>query len=331
MKATKLIKAFMPYAINAALFEWCGKAAKSDKTASVIEHFIAKDPGDHEWSNMGLIAPLEAGRIVHDLDGLARMLMFQFSERKLPASVRDEEVDKRYKDMSIREGRPLNKKEFAQLRDDVESALLPQAFITRKMVPVLVFKDRIFICTSSVSMAEKIFGHLARMCDTRKIAFVFGEIETVATPGFLLGQIARNGVEYVNEDDGENDAIALHAGAAAVFQGEDKRAIRVKNRDLSSEELQQVMSTGTYATTELSITLKVGGDEICTFTLTDKFIFKGVKLSDVTMAGIGTDADDLHATYWLLAKELSNVVSSVTDALNEGQADESKADEAEEL
>jgi DNA recombination-dependent growth factor C len=330
MKATKLIKAFMPYAINAALYEWCGKAAKSDKTASVIEHFIAKDPGDNEWSNMGLIAPLDAGRIVHDLDGAARMLMFQFSDRKLPASVRDEEVDKRYKEMSIREGRPLNKKEFAQLRDDVESALLPQAFITRKIVPVLVFKDRIFICTSSVSMAEKILGHLARMCDTRKIAFVFGEIETVATPGYLLGQIARNGVEYVSADTSEDDR-ALNAGAAAVFQGEDKRAIRVKNRDLSCEELQQVMSTGTYSTTELSIILNVGGDEICTFTMTDKFIFKGVKLSDVTMAGIGNDADDLHATYWLLAKELARLLSAVTDALNEGQADDSKADDTDEL
>lgn len=327
MKSNKLIKAFMPFAINAALYDWCGKAAKNPgKVAELIGHFIAKDPGDQEWSNLGLIAPVEEGSFAHDLDGAARMLVYQFSERKLPASVRDEAVDKRYKELTEKEARKLNKKEFAQLREDVESSLLPQAFITRKTVPVFVFKDRILICTSSASMAEKIFGHLARMCDTRKVAFVFNEIETMATPGFLMGQIARNGVEYVNADDGENDAIALHASSAAVFKGEDKRTIRVKDRDLSCEELQKVMSTGTYSTTELSIILKVGGDDICTFTMTDKFIFKGVKLSDVTMAGIGNDTDDLHATYWLLAKELENLLSAVTDAMNEGQEDDGNAD-----
>jgi recombination associated protein RdgC len=318
LKHTKLIKAFIPFGSNAVLFDWCGRAAKNPtKTAEAIDLFIAKDPASNEWTNLGLAAPLEEGSYVHDLEGTARMLKFVFSERKLPSSVRDEKVNERYRELSEREGRALNKKEFAQLREDVEASLLPQAFITRTVVPVFVFKDRLLVCTSSAAKAEKILGHLVRLTQARKLDWAFNVITTETTPGHLLGQVAREGLQYVGDDE----SAKLEAGLAAVFKGEDKRAIRVKDRDLAADEIQKVITSGSYSTTELAMQLRVLDDVVASFTMTDQLVFKGVKMSDTTVAGIGADADDLHATYWLFATTLNSILSNIITALNEGEGD----------
>lgn len=328
MRANKLIKAFIPYTINAEFAAWCGKAVRSAaKAAEAVQHFIAKDPDDHEWSSIGLVDALEQGALVHDLDGAAYLLMYQWAERKLPASVRDEKVNERYKELSIQEGRPLNKKEFAQLREDVESSLLPQAFIVRKYTPVLVTKDTLLICTSSASMAEKILGQLVRMCEVRKVKLEFGGHEFPMSYGALLGQVARDGWLQLDDDQ---DAV-IHAGQSAKFKGEDKRTITVKDRDLASDELKQVTQNTAYAVTELRMHLEInGGEAVSEFTMTDKFIIKGFKLSDFSMAGIDDrDKDDMHATYWLLAKELLRTLGVLSAAMGEEPADATTTDDEE--
>ena len=316
MKSTKLIKAFIPFGSNAVLYDWCGRAARNpEKTAEAIGHFIARDPAATEWTNLGLVEPLEEGRYVHDLEGKARMLKLQFSERKLPASVRDEKLNERYRELCEKEGRKLNKKEFAQLREDVEASLLPQAFIMRSIVPVFVFKDRLLICTSSASKAEKVLGHLVRLTQARNVAWSFNEIATATTPGHLLGRVARENLIYADEDE----SVRLEAGLSAVFKGEDKRAIRVKDRDLAADEIQKVITSGSYSTTELAMQMRVVDEVLAAFTMTDKLIFKGVRMSYTTVASVGADKDDLHATYWLFATTLHTILSHVVTALNEGE------------
>ena len=318
-KALKLIKTFTPYALSsAAFYDWCGRASKPanvHKTAVAIVNFIQRNPGDQEWSNLGLIEPVEAGSFVHDLDGAARMVCFQFSERKLPASVRDEKVSERYKELSEKEGRPLNKKEYAQLREDVESSLLPKAFIVRKLVPVYVFKDRMLICSSSASMCERILTMLARLWDARNIECAFSAIHTKQTPSFMLGELAKH-----LDLDVDDDGTKLEAGNAAVFKGEDKRAIRIKNLQLGTDGLDRVADSGTYSVTEMAMTLKVIDEYVASFTFTDQFVFKGIVLADVTTSGIdAADAGDMHATNWLVAKTFAQLLTAVITVLNDGE------------
>lgn len=328
MKPNKLIKAFMPFATSAAFYDWCGRAAKMKdpaKTVEAIKYFIGREPNDTEWSNVGLVAPVEEGSYVHDLDGAARLLMFQFNERKLPASVRDKEVKRRYDELVAKGDRKLNKKEFAQLREDVENALLPQAFVVPSVVPVLVFKDRILICSTSAKRVESVLIMIARLCEMRKVAWEFIDIKTTTTPGFLLGQVARNGVQYIGADDEAH----LAAGKKGKFKGEDKRTISVSERDVSSDEVQKIMATGTYNVVELSMALHddEAGTLIAEFALTDKFVFKAVKLSDITLAGVGNDPEDLHATYWLLAKTFQQILGAVVVALNDGEGGDDDSDD----
>jgi len=310
----------MPFACTSGLYDWCGKAAKVPNACAVaIANFVSREPGDAEWSHIGLIEPVEQGSFVHDLDGTARLLTVQFNERKLPASVRDKEIKKRYEDLMAKGDRALNKKEYAQLKEDVENALLPQAFVVPSQVPVLVYRDRILVCSSSAKRVESVLHLIVRMCDARKVQLEFSEIETTDSPGFLIGQMARNGVQPLNNGG------TLAAGKKGKFKGEDKRTISVSDRDMSADEVQKILSDSTYTVVELATTLHDNddGNVICSFTLTDKFVFKGVKLSDITMSGIeGRDKDDMHATYWLLAKTFKQLIDAVIDALNGDEGDD---------
>lgn len=319
------IKAFTPYSIGPALYAWCGKAAKSPLTHRVIENFLAVDPHATEWSNLGLTYPIEDGSPVHDLDGAARMMMYQFNERILPGAVRDEMLTIRVREMSEREGRALGRKEFAQLKEDVECDLLPKAFIRRSLVPVLIYKDKLLFCTTSAVKVEKMVTHLIRLCETRKIDLELEAIKTVGTVQALLSHLARVGTE-----DYVDGAYRLDTGSSAVFKGEDKRTVRIKDLSVMSDEVQKIAVDGTYGVVELSLDLIYqdendgNNDEErteLTFTLTDKFVVKGVKLSDVTMTNIGDDKLDAHATAWLFAKYAGTLLGVVVVALNEDQGD----------
>lgn len=317
-KAIKNIKAFMPFAVNDALYKWCKRAVKdTDAALEAVKHFIARDPNGTEWSHLGL-SPVMPGEeaVVHDLDGAGFLFMYKFAERKLPAAVRDEELKKRYDALVEKGDRKLGKKEFAQLREDVEIALLPQAFVVPKTIPVIVTPKRLFVCTSSATMCEKIMIHLQRMCETRtkKIDLDWGDLMTAVSPSSMLTRIAREGIVACDDDE-----TALAAGSAGVFKGDNKNVVRIKDRNLSHEELNDIIHGGVYSATELALTLLVDHEIALTFTMTDKFIFKGIKLSDVMVAGTGIDAADLHATYWLFAKEISRVLEAVVSVYMDGQ------------
>ena len=301
-----------------AFFDWCGKAAKSDRTAEVIEHFLAKDPGATDWSSMGLVAPVDEGRPVHDLDGTARLLMVQFNERNLPGAVRDEQLGKRYTEMAEKEGRALNKKEYAQLKEDVEYELLPKAFIRRTLVPVLVYPNHIVCCTTSSAKVEKILGHLVRLAETRKVQFTFSNMETVGTVPAMLKRLASEGILHC----GAEEHAIFDVGNSAVFKGSDKRTVRVKDRGVLAEEIAHVLGTGEYTVVELGMQLTVAETMVGDFTLRENWVVKGLKISDVQQAEYAQDTNDAHATYWLYAATIRTILFSLVDALNEGQDDE---------
>ena len=328
-KAIKNIKAFMPFAVNDALYKWCARAVKnSDAALEAAKNFLDRDPGDHEWSHLGLAAVMPGETaIVHDLDGAGYLFMYRWAERKLPVSVRDEELKKRYDALVEKEGRALNKKEFAQLRDDVETALLPKAFIVPKLIPLIVTRERLFVCTSSATMCEKIMTHLMRLCETRKIELDWSDLSTHVSPASMLTRIVRDGSAQASDED---FGTMLYPAKAAVFKGANKNTVRVKDRDLSHEEFKAIVNSGDYDVTELAMMLHVNdGDLAANFTMNDKLVFKGIKLGDVMVAGTGIDTADLHATYWLFAKEIDRMVDAVMTVYMDGQ--DAPADDDEEL
>lgn len=314
----KKLNAFIPYALGSTgMYDWCGKAAKSDKTLGVIEQFMARDPGATDWGSMGLTFPIEDGRPVHDLDGTARVLCYQFNERILPGSVRDEKLRDEIKRISTAEDRVLNKKEYAQIKEDVEYALLPKAFIRRSLVPVLVFPQYLLIFTTSFKKAEAVMLSMMILASTRKIEFEVNTIETSNSIGHFLGQMARDGESPGGDND--DDGYLFFTKDAGVFKGADKRAIRIKDRDISSCEVHDILGQPGYVVSELLMRFDdvESVEEVLSFVLTDRFVVKAIKLSDVYVGDYSADADDKHVTTWLMAKTSLLLLTQILACLNE--------------
>lgn len=316
------IKGFIPYALGSkAFYEWCGKAAKSDKTAEVIAHYLASDPHATEWASYGLTFPIDDGRPVHDLDGTARLLTYQFNQRILPGAVRDEILVERVAAFVEKEGRAIGRKEYAILKEEVEMDLLPKAFIRRSLVHVLVYPSHILFCTTSPTKAETMMAHLMSLCGVRKVDIDVQQYQTVGTAAALIGRVARAGVEYIGDGDDEVH-FSLHAGTSMTIKGEDKRTIRIKDRSVIESDIAALLTEATYAVADLGMSLQHDGDEIASYTMTGAMVFKAIKLSNITTDDIKDNTADAHATAWLLARTFKQMVNATVSAMNEGAEDD---------
>lgn len=316
----KPIKAFTPYNLKSNAFHaWCAKAAKSSKTATVLQFFLSKDPASHAWGNLGLSAPIDDGIFVHDLDGAAYLLCYCFNERILPGAVRDEKLLARINEIVEKEGREVTKKEYAQTRDEVEAELLPQAFIRRSYVPILVYPERILICTTSAKKCESIIANLQAIMTVRKIDCEIWNIWTENDIAATLKTAVLEGA--VDTEEGY-----LVPADAAVFKGADKRCMRIKDRDVSNDEIQSALLDGSYAVTELRFLWQDEAEQtMAEFTITDKLIIKGIKMAETVEM---KSAEDAHATTFIYAKQFKRMLGEMIEALG-GESDTPPSTEPE--
>lgn len=121
-KFTNPFKAFIAYAIANIPDEYDPEALSS------------QDPSGGQWSTMGFIEPLPG--LGESMVAMPSSMLFaiQFNDRMLPAKVRDERVKAMVARLEAQQGRKVGKREYAEIREQVEFEMLPQAFIKRTVV-----------------------------------------------------------------------------------------------------------------------------------------------------------------------------------------------------
>lgn len=225
--ANNPFKSFIPYLVN---------TARSEN----LEDHTATDPSGGEWRRLGLVPAIKGEELIIDLDGAGKVMAVQFNERILPGKVRDEKLQAEAARLERLQGRKVGKKEYAQLREQVEFDLLPKAFIRRTVVPVLFYKHEMgtqimLVCTSSQKRAEDAIGVLRG---------VFGDglmpwkIETESSVSGVLTTLASNG----NADPDEECWLHFSALDSAVIKGENKQTIRIKDKPVESQDVQDLLS-----------------------------------------------------------------------------------------
>lgn len=268
----------------------------------------ARDPGEHDWRSFGFVPPLSTDEslLVSPTMGIYH-LAIQFNERILPAKVRDEHVAKRIAAIEERDGRRIHKKEYAQVRDEVQFELLPKAFIKRPVVHVLFVLQRIFIFTASAKICDDIFILLRDVGLTEGAFLISGS--TVERVTGLLDSLATEAQER------------FEAAAEGTFKLE-KQTIKVKDRDIYGHEVQEIVQAG-YTPKELRINMLNEDDDeaLLTFTLNEKFVFKRVQISDVALESAfeSQDQDDNAAAFQaftiIMAGYCQKLVNTVIDEL----------------
>ncbi len=263
--ATNPFKAFIPYLVN---------TARSD---GYEQEHAATDPSGGEWRRLGLVPASKGEELIIDLIGAGKVMAVQFNERILPGKVRDEKLQAEVTRLEAREGRKVGKKEYAQLRQQVEFDLLPKAFIRRTVVPVLFYKHEIgkqimLVCTSSHKRADDV---VAVLLEVFGIDLMPWKIETESSVSGVLTTLATNGIiEGLDEESG------LHFSAldSAVIKGENKQTIRIKDKPVESQDVQDLLSGEGQVVHELALAWcddNPGVEEPdLTFTVTGSLIFK---------------------------------------------------------
>ncbi len=294
-------KAFVPYTIT----ESVRSALK--RTFELDDH-EATDPTGGMWRTVGLIQPLPGdGTLLADLENCSALCV-QFNERILPGKVRDETLKKRVAELEDREGRKVGKKEYAQLRDQVEFDLLPRAFIRRTNVPVIRTGQWLIVCTSSAKRADDVIALLRA---------IFGEDfnpQPLQLPltGFMRDVLLEG--QVVTEDE-----MQFNAGCSVVLKGDDKETIRIKDKDVTEHDIFALAKSDDYLPAELEVSCARHGEEILLFNLKTSCIFTKIELPGVKATKIKEDlAGHLvlcASTYRTVLNELSAVVNGDDDDL----------------
>lgn len=183
--------------------------------------------------------------------------------RILPGAVIKQEVNCRGADIEAKESRKLNRKEWREIREQVEQDLIPKAFTktTRTHAFFIPEAKALVINTASASVAEELVSHLRKVVgsvptrlvktkhDACDVMFRWVRDPFVARPGsILLGH--------------QCDLVARGS--------DDNSAIKCRKYNLESSEITELMESAFYAAQALELVF----DERMTLTVTDTLTLK---------------------------------------------------------
>lgn len=272
--ATNPYKSFIPFT-----------ATLPDKLPAIdLLNYSPVDPSAGAWSTAHLW-PLLPGEPIFLSTGNTVFTSIRFNERILPGKVRDEQLGKEVAKLEQLQGHKISKKEYAQLRDQVEFDLLPRAFIRRTVVPVIFTMGYMLVCTSSVKRCDDVVALLQSVLGS---TFKPWKIETVLPVSEVLTTLARE--DRIVDADG--DDTPFNSADSAVVKGDGKRAIRIQDIDVQAADMQALLQQEDYRVTELGVVynVSVDSDDTLAFAVTEKMVFKRLAMPDVAVTPYKEDA-----------------------------------------
>lgn len=335
---TNPFKAFITYGMAVGLL---AKLNNSELAQEKMELRASEDPTGATWGTMGFVSPDGSGDFAVPMAGTrAVMVSVQINDRILPGKVRDEHLKKRLADLYQQSGRAADKKEFAQLRDEVEAELLPKSHIRRTVVPVLVYEDRLVLFTSSAKRAADIAALLWALCNDFGFHPKMLPASAKDSVGSWLTALA------IGDDESDSPFVPMDSGVLRSANDVIKSVVRIKDKDIEASDIQALLVDGGYSVAELGVSVMEGvqdglaGVAGVTFTITDKLVVKGMKFPDLTIrAAIGEagkgDGDDevakveFQGMAHLVAESVSLILGSIFAAV--GGEDRAIYDEDDEL
>ncbi len=284
-----------------------------------LEEREAFDPVGSQWRGIGFIRPVEGDDFLIEIDGAGWLACVQINERNLPGAVIREKVLEKALAQEQMTGRKAGKKELAQIRDDVELELLPKAFIRRKLVPIMFIGKKVFVFTSSAKIIDDVLALLSSVAEMQDMfepaplsMLVERNVDSVLT------ELARTAESPVIDADGEL-INGLRTNNACVLKGPNKQTITIKDKDLGSKDLYELLQQE-YVVTKLALDHVEAGmvEGNCSFILSDKLVFSRFTMNEVKSVR-GKSKEDADATFigtaWLVAKAVDQAVDTVISVM----------------
>lgn len=239
-----------------------------DFEAKLSEHLF-RPCGRQEQSTFGWYSPFGANHeVLTHSQGDCHLICARREEKVLPAAVINAELDEKVLQIQQTEGRPVNRKEKQNLKEDLVHQLLPQAFSRFRLSWGYLDLSRqlVVINESAANKAEDFLGLLRSTLGSLPVKPISGADATEIT---MTEWLAKNHLP---------PAFELGDEAELRSPQQDGGILRCKNEDLTRDDIQAHLDTGKQVTR-----LGLVWQEQIEFILETDLALKRVKPTDMLM------------------------------------------------
>ena len=275
---------------------------------SALQAGIAIPCPSNQQSSAGWVPPVDNGPLVHSV-GRQWLIALQTEERILPASVVNDEVEKRAKAQEKEQGFPPGRKQRREIKDLVIDELLPRAFTKKRRTFAWIDPENktLVIDAPSEAKAFDVTGKIiacnlgitvgGRPCRTPPSTAMADWLASGETPsGFTV------------DHDCELKSVT-----------DDKSAVKYANSILEDGigvggQIKEHLAAG-----KLPTRIALTWDNRLSFVLTDKLEVKRLAFLDIIKEQAAQDAetaaDQFDADFALMTGELQRFIPALVDAL----------------
>lgn len=287
---------------------------RNDEMPSVAELESALQAGiatpclSNQPSSAGWVTPVDNGPLVHSVGG-QWLIALQVEERILPASVVNDEVEKRAKAQEKEQGFPPGRKQRREIKDLVIDELLPRAFTKKRRTFAWIDpenKTLVIDAPSEAKALEVINQLLARECK-----FAFGFINVQSSPTSSVSDWLASGETP--------DGFTVDHDCELKSMADDKSAVKYANSSLEDGigvggQIKEHLAAG-----KLPTRIALTWDNRISFVLTDNLEVKRLVFLDVIKEQAAQDAesaaDQFDTDFAMMTGELQRFIPALVDAL----------------
>ncbi len=228
--------------------------------------------------------------------------------RVLPRSVVNRILEQRVLQLETQRGYPVKRAESAQMAEDVEFELLPQAFCVQKRLFALFdhARQRLIINTSSKNSATQVLAMLRKSIPEMSIL-----------PLIFPDKLAMNFTNWIMYPETLPANTQLAADYVLFSMENENKRFNCKGCSNLDEEIIDLIAKG-LAASEISLIW----NERIQFTLTQDLTFKRLKCLDLLqedleeLSALDDQEEQQQASLVLLAGELRELVDHIHGCLN---------------
>lgn len=287
---------------------------RNDEMPSVAELESALQAGiaipcpSNQPSSAGWVPPVDNGALVHSVGG-QWLIALQVEERILPASVINDEVQKRAKAQEKEQGFPLGRKQRREIKDLVVDELLPRAFTKKRRTYAWIDPEgkTLAIDAPSEAKALEIINQLLACERSLDVNFLPVKSRPQSSMAdWLASNEAPSG--FTIDQDCELKSVT-----------DDKSAVKYANSILEDGcgvggQIKEHLAAG-----KLPTRIAMTWNDRISFVLTDNLEIKRLAFLDIIKEHAAQDAetaaDQFDSDFALMAGELQRFIRALVDAL----------------
>ncbi|SFC37183.1 recombination-associated protein RdgC [Pseudoalteromonas denitrificans] len=285
---------------------------QQDEFEKALEQDIFRPCGSQDLSTFGWTKALgKHGQMLSHFSQKSILVCAKREEKVLPAAVVNELVAEKVEQIEIDENRPVKKKEKDEIKENLLHSLLPQAFKKSNLQFAFIDLEKgwLVVNSGSFNKAEELLALLRKSLGSLPVVPAF--------VNFDLGLFLTDWLTNMSPPEG----FAIGQDADLQEADENGAQVKLKQHDLSSDEVQKHLENGKQVTK-----LALDWNERIKFMLAEDGSIKRINYSEVLKdENADIPKEDmvvkLDADFILASEELKLMLEDLLTSLGDAEAE----------